>query len=57
MLEHKGKRHLGDLFGSLVLKQFFELFLIEMKLALAAILSRVCIEEFIDSILLVAFYV
>ena len=57
MLEHKGKRNLGYLFGSLVLQQLFQFFLIEVKLTLAAILSRVCIEEFIDSILLVALYV
>ena len=57
MLKHEGKRNLGDLFGPLVLQQLFKFFLIEVKLALATILSRVCIEEFIDSILLVTFYV
>ena len=54
MLEHECKCNLGDLFGSLVLEQLFKFLLIEVKLANAAILSRVCIEEFIDSILLIA---
>ena len=57
MLEHKGKCNLGDFFSTLVLEQLFQFFLIEVKLALAAILSRVCIEEFIDPVLLIALYV
>ena len=57
MFQQKGKCHLGYIFGLLILKQYLNFFLIQVELTQVILLQRVYIEEFIDFIFLVAFYV